>query len=384
MNRSEIETLVQAFMDVTVKHTLQDQAHEAIAFACSDNPSASIIVLAGPTGVGKSTLLSKFADEYLRQRAPEMATDPTLRPIAYSIAVASGHRGFDWKRLFKDAGANLADPFAYQRNRGGPRKGAGPRRPLLRLAGEGVGAAVMREELEAELRLRGSGIWIIDEAQHVIRGGRTGAPGDQLDVLKSLGQTSSTKLLLCGTYDLPDYMVGSGQLSRRNSVIRLNRYRWTELGERRVFANVVNALLKRLPERTKYPDVKANLQFFYVHTLGCVGILKEWVARALAKQLTLGDSALTIEHFRLTRLTANQLAAINQEVIDGEARYGEGSDEPDDVLKRSILRGVTVFKQRSRNATEPARACARVRQPRHVGERTPGRDLVGRQSPCDQ
>jgi hypothetical protein len=378
MKRTEIKKLVDAFMDVTVKHMLQEQAHEAIDFACSDNPSASIVVLAGPTGVGKSTLLSKFAEEYLRHWAPEMAADATLRPIMYSIAVASGHRGFDWKRLFKDASANLDDPFAYQRNRRGPRKGEPPRRPSSRLPGESLSAAVIREELEAEIMKCESRIWIIDEAQHVIRGGRSGAPGDQLDVLKSLAQTAGTKLLLCGTYNLPDYMVGSGQLSRRNSVIRLNRYRWTDPTERRVFANVVNALLKRLPDGTNHPDVKANLQFFYLRTLGCVGILKEWIARAFAKQLANGDSALTLRHLQLTRLTANQIATINQEVIDGEVRYGEGSDELDDALKRSILRGVTAFKRTPETVITPARVRSGPRQPRRVGERTPGRDPVSR------
>jgi hypothetical protein len=377
MNHTEIDMLVEAFMDVTVKHTMQEQAHEAITFACCDNPSASIVVLAGPTGVGKSTLLEKFADEYLGRFASEMAADFTLRPIAYALAVASGHRGFDWKRLYKDAGTNLDDPFAHQRNRRGPRKGEPPKRPALRLAGEGIGAGVMREELEAELKLRKSRLWIIDEAHHVVRGGRTGGPGDQLDVLKSMSQTSGSKLLLCGTYDLPDYLVGSGQLSRRSAVIRLNRYRWTEASERQVFANVVHSLLQRLPDGAGYPDVKANLKFFYVHTLGCVGIFKDWAARALALQLNKGDAKLSIEHFRMTRLTAKELAVINQEIIDGEGRYGEGSEEPDAVLTRSILKGIAVTVRHSGSAIGPAGGRGKGRQARAVGERTPGRDRVG-------
>lgn len=386
MQRSEIETLVQGFMAETVKHKLQEQAHEAVSFACNDDPSSAIIVLAGPTGVGKSTLLSKFADEYLLERAAAMATDATLRPIAYTVSVASGHKGFDWKRLFKDAGRNLGDPFAYRRDHCGPRKDRPNKRaPLTRLAGESLGASVMREELEAELELRGCGMWIIDEAHHVIRGARKGGPGDQLDVLKSLAQTSRARLLLCGTYDLPDYMLGSGQLSRRSSVIRFNRYRWTDPDERRVFANVVRALLKRLPYASRHPDVKENLQFFYLHSLGCIGIFKDWAARALALQLRRGDAALTIEHFRQTRLPAKKLAVINQEVIDGESRYSDDSEEPDETLKRSILHGVAVVKRRT---TSPAagRAAAsgppkRSAKTHRVGERTPGRDLVGPAQP---
>jgi hypothetical protein len=113
---------------------------------------------------------------------------------------------------------------------------------------------------------------------------------------------------LCGTYDLPDYMVGSGQLSRRSSVVRLNRYRWTDPIEREVFANVVHALLRRVPGVYGFPDVNQHLKFFYLHTLGCVGSLKDWVCRALAKQLTRGDAALTVEHFQITRLPARELA----------------------------------------------------------------------------
>jgi len=98
MKHLDVKKLTKLISSITIKHHKQDAAKAQIEFivGCDD---ISIIVLTGPTGAGKSTLLRQFAKEYLESHKEEMAADPSLRPVAYVLATASGHRSFDWKSL---------------------------------------------------------------------------------------------------------------------------------------------------------------------------------------------------------------------------------------------------------------------------------------------
>ena len=194
MKNPELKKLAKQFAEVTIKHDKQDAAKEQIEFivSCDD---ISIIVLTGPTGSGKSTLLEQFASEYLASREPEMKADPSLRPIAYATATASGHKGFDWKALYKTTQKNHGDPFAATRSR----RNDG-RRPSTILPGEDAPAALQREQTESAFLAADTKLWIIDEAQHVLRGGKSGTPGDQYDILKSLAQSAGVQLIPIGPH----------------------------------------------------------------------------------------------------------------------------------------------------------------------------------------
>jgi energy-coupling factor transporter ATP-binding protein EcfA2 len=332
MKKHELKLLAKQFASVTVKHDKQNAAKEQIEFivSCDD---ISIIVLTGPTGSGKSTLLEQFASEYLAERAAEMQADPSLRPIAYATATASGHKGFDWKTLYATTRRNHRDPFAATRSR----RNDG-RKPSIVLIGEDASAALQREQLESSFIATGTTIWIIDEAQHVLNGGKSGTPGHQYDILKSLAQSAGVQLILCGPFDLPTSMAHSGQLSRRTARVSLNRYRWAA-AEIKVFASAIDTLLKNLPVELAYPDVKSNLEFFYIRTLGCVGIFKDWAAKTFLRVIKLGRTEMTLTDFEKTSLTPKQLATINNEIVDGESEYGDIVAGPDAELVRAILAG---------------------------------------------
>lgn len=373
MKNPELKKLAKQFAEVTIKHDKQDAAKEQIEFivSCDD---ISIIVLTGPTGSGKSTLLEQFASEYLASREPEMKADPSLRPIAYATATASGHKGFDWKALYKTTQKNHGDPFAATRSR----RNDG-RRPSTILPGEDAPAALQREQTESAFLAADTKLWIIDEAQHVLRGGKSGTPGDQYDILKSLAQSAGVQLILSGPFDLPTSMAHSGQLSRRTARVSLNRYRWVK-DEVKVFASVADAILKRLPTNMAYPDVKANIRFFYVRTLGCVGIFKDWAAKTYLRVMKRSGTEMTLADFEQTSLTPKQLATINNEIVEGELEYGDIAASPDDELVRAILAGAMAggapaTKTGATRAAAPTKASATTA--RKPFERRPARDKVG-------
>jgi AAA domain len=316
-----------------------------------------------PSGAGKSTLLKRLVEIFGEAEVPQRCDDPSRIVILYTVAVASGHRAFDFRRLYRDALKALRDPFAATRGRSS-------NEPKVMLHGETRGSARLREDLEEEMRARGVMFWIIDEAHHIVRGGKSGAPGDQYDILKSLAQTTHAKLVLSGTYDLPEFLASSGQLARRSETVQIARYQWTNPTDRDVFLRVVNKLFKTMGLRG-WPDVKGNGEALFAGAIGCVGIFKDWAARALALALQQDADVLTMEHMHATRLSHQQLETILDDIEEGEAFMALfGETEVDASLLNRILRGSDKPPTRSTSHSPP-------RSTRKPGERAVGRDPVG-------
>jgi len=362
---ASINLRLKSFHELRIKHPKQHLALNRISFLLNFSPSVELVVLAGPSGAGKSTLLIHLVEMFDPARTRQRDDDDGRIVILYSVAVASGHRAFDFRRLYRDALKALRDPFAAARGRGSAE-------PQAVLPGESRGAARLREDLEGEIRHRGVMYWIIDEAHHIVRGGKSGAPGDQFDILKSLAQTTGAKLVLAGTYDLPEYLASSGQLARRSETVQIARYQWTVVEDRTAFLKVVNNLFMKMGLR-EWPDVKTNAEALFAGAIGCVGIFKDWAARALALALQQGSDVLTMEHMNATRLSQQQLTTILDDIEEGEAFMSEfGKDEVDSSLLNRILRGPDKTRPRPKRVA-PSDGEAATKP----GERRVGRDAVG-------
>jgi len=373
MNDIEINKLTEDYKAITVKHDRQEQAKNRVTFLTEFGANVSMIVLAGPTGAGKSTLLHRFAESYLESKRSLMEADPSMIPLVHTVATASGHRAFDWKRLYSDGLRSMSDPFAASRLRK-----VNQREPASRYLDETRSAALLREQVETQFAIRKTQAWIIDEAQHIVRGGKSGGPTDQLDVLKSVAQTAGVKLILSGTYDLPDYMSSSGQLSRRSEIVSLDRYLFNDAADKSRFANVANALLTHVPKLIVEPKVtnSAVLKLLYVGSVGCVGICKDWIARAYAFALQEDSLTLTLEHLKRARLTDQQLETIFDELSSGEAKFSGGGEGDIDGDLASLISGPKAPKPKPPIAGEakPERANVPKRRP---GHRNPARNPVG-------
>lgn len=313
---SEIKGLIDAFDAVGIKHKHQADAQASIEFARDLCDSAAIIVLAGPTGVGKTRMLVKLVEDQLAKGSERMRADPLFIPVIVTTAVAHGHRKFDFKRCYLDCLKALGDSFAGKRTRTKEEQERA-RKERFKSAGETISAALLRMDLEFELERHGTVTWVLDEADHILTGGASGLPGDQFDVLKSFAQITGLTVILSGTGKLPTYLAASGQLSRRTKVVVLAPYHWEDNAQVSQYASAFHSLMERLPV-DGFPCVTTNVEEFFMGGVGCVGVAKDWISRAFALMLNQGERVMTLEHFRATRLSPVQLKTMALELEEAE------------------------------------------------------------------
>jgi hypothetical protein len=364
MSNSDFSRDEEAYKALGVKHALHDEALDKIKFLTLFCSSINFIILSGPTGVGKTHLLKRLVLAIWEAFATLVQTVPSCVPVLFTTAVAHGARSFDFKRLYRDGLIGLGDLFVDRRMAHGVRR-----------AGDVVVDRVstttseMRYALECEFQERGTKFWIIDEAQHILLGGKSGSVVDQFDVLKSIAQTSDIKILLCGTYRLPELLRISGQVMRRSSTVQYNCYRSNVEEELRQFVSVAKTLMSKLPVNG-FPDAAANTDLFYGGSLGCVGVLKDWIARAWAAAHFAGRSEIILDDFLSTKIDNEALEQMIDEIAWGDAGHGK--------LEWRLNRN---GKGTAKNVCRKGKQAKGSTHPRRPGERNPTRDRVGPMKP---
>ena len=233
----------------------------------------------GPTGVGKTTLRLKIEQLIAQELLSELKKDLTQIPVLSVEAVAPESGSFNWRDHFKRLLYQLDEPLVDRKlNRPLEANVAAATRQFMPTP-RAVGTEY-RYAVEQAIRYRRPAAVMIDEAQHIgkISSGRRLL--DQLDVIKSFANQTKTVHILLGTYDLLAFRNLNGQLSRRSIDVHLARYRAEDSEDRQTFINVVQSFEKQLPF-DEPSDLVSNWEFLYERSLGCIGILKEWIVRAV-------------------------------------------------------------------------------------------------------
>ena len=101
--------------------------------------------------------------------------------------------------------------------------------------------------------------------------------------------------MLIGTYELLALRNLSAQLSRRSVDVHFRRYRAEHNDELKAFKNVLWSFQNHLPLHEQ-PDLIGEWDYFYERSVGCIGVLKVWLTRALAKALKDGGKVLAHKH----------------------------------------------------------------------------------------
>lgn len=345
---------VAYFKGCTVAHPRLVEADTRLSALLAEPAGVGLVLVYGPTGVGKTTLLAHTRRRVIESLLSPLEADPGRLPIAAVEVVAPDARAFNWKDYYLRALSALDEPLLAHKRVLPPRYGRETAAPALKYA------------LEQALAHRRPVAFLVDEAQHLAKAGSGRRLQDQLDCLKSLANVTGVAHVLFGTYDMLAFRNLSGQLGRRCSEIHLGRYRKEHAEDVRAFRRVLRTLQRHLP-LSEEPDLLAEWEYCYERSIGCVGTLKDWLTRCLVAAIREGAPTLTRAHLEEHAHTATQTLVMVSEASQGEAEL-DGEEPVAQERLRALLRTAVPTKTRPR-ATRKATAS--------VGRRSPGRDPIG-------
>lgn len=317
---------LESFRNKLVKHDTIERALNLLLTALKQPRPESVIILVGPSGVGKSTIVHTVEKHLRKVYAQRMADDPGFLPYISMRAPAALDGHFNWRDMFTRA-LSIAGEVLIERKVVSQFEMELDGRKVDTL--KGLVREELRRSLESLIRNRGVTAILLDEASALLRLKRGAIPFLQFEVLKSLAVELRIPIVLVGAYDLLHVLDGTGQLLRRSQIIHCPRYRFDAAMGRidPEFTAALKALLGAIAIPQE-PGLLENFDFFYTWSVGCVGVLKDWLDRALEAALAVpgGEPLLTREILKATALPASQAKRLVQEAKAGELKLIQEHD----------------------------------------------------------
>lgn len=328
-----MEDKLNCFKDYAVSHTHLDKVDQTLMRAIREPAGFAHVLVYGPSGVGKTKMIRQIAKRLngtlttATSASPSSYLNGTLPPLPLLLLETKPPDGpvFNRANYYRTALKVLGEPF-YER------------RTLVdvdtELAWEKKGRSraktaqfddslELRTALEEALKRRGVRAVILDEAQHLMKIGSGASAGkllDQLDWIKSMTNMTNVLHILIGTYELLDFRDLSGQASRRSLDLHFPRYLFQLSEDRRDFQAALLALLKQVPLQTEIGMLMQHWVYFYERSIGCVGVLKDWLVRAVAAALDDGSATLTLELLQSHALSLAQCERMAIDTVEGEQK----------------------------------------------------------------
>src|SRR6266571_348562 len=368
-----IATRLHYFETKVGAHQHLKEVHAILLHAIRYPAGASLLVVFGPTGVGKTTLRQRIE----RQLLEDAMTDPSLFPghipVVAMEAASPDSGSFHWKDYYTRALLALDEPFIADKITYDVRDMHRDEQGRLVIE-RNLTIPDLRRALEKTLLYRQPRAFIIDEAQHFRKMASGRRLLDQMDNLKSLAGMTNTVHVLVGTYELLGLTNLSAQLSRRTLEIHFPRYHADKPEDLKEFKKLLRTLQKHLPLASE-PDLVSHSDYFYEHCLGCTGMLKTWLNRTLAAALEQPEPTFTSKLWEKHAEPRRKLVQMIREIREGEQLLQE------DETLRQELRTLLKLEAPLSGGTpseKPGGSAPRSQHP-PVGQRVPQRDPVGKE-----
>jgi AAA domain len=344
-----------------ISHPRLQEALEAILQnICSPGEGASVrrpgtmVIVIGPSRVGKTTLIRMLEERLLTRCKELLVSDPSFIPFASILVTGPGTNSFDWAEYYRAVLRALHDPFVDGKT-------------------ARIRARELREAMETALIQRKPLAIIADEAHHLAEAARGSRLQSQLNHLKHFENAAGVSHILVGTYEMRPFRKANAQLACRSVDVHFSRYDAAIESEAQVFQSVVWALQRQLPVE-KEPSLVDHWEFLYARSIGCVGLLKMHLNRALNLALTEQAKTVTLTHLRKTAMPEARVEAALRNALESEAELTEADGADERLLTLLGLRGSRTTQPEHPKTDEGAASPKKQDRP---GKRSPGRDSTG-------
>ncbi len=409
------------FKEATITHRLLEQTDRVVMRAIREHGGFAYVLVYGPSGAGKTTMIRQvnqrlngsISSSRAWNAAPPVSGSFTPVPLLVLETRPSDGAAFNRADYYRNALVKLGEPF-YEHRRliDIHTEYAGERRTQGRgKAAHFNESAELRNAMEEAMQRHGVRAVILDEAQHLMTIGN-GASGslllDQLEWIKSMTNVTDIVHILVGTYDLLSFTRLNGQASRRGLPIHFPRYQLQREEDCTEFQAALLALLKKVPLHIDAETlVVKHWLYFYERCIGCVGVLKDWLLRAVSATLDEGGDTLSLERVQEHALSISQCEQMALDAVEGEQKLnytegrrehlwrllqGEGILAPipqrtfGDAATTSISPPTESTVQRRKAATETSSDEEQLPKTvkKRAGQQAPRRDQVGPQAPVEE
>ena len=366
-----ISDRVNYFENYKFYHPKLKEVFKSVMNSIDKPGGASIIMIIGPTGVGKTTLRLEIEKKLIEIALPELIEDRGKIPVIGVEAVAPESGNFNWKDYYTRALIALEEPLIQHKI------SFDYNIPEIRRNSQGnilikqsVAANKLRQALENALTHRRPDIFFIDEAHHLSKMSSGKKLEDQMDCIKSIANMTGVLHGLFGTYQMNVMHDLNSELSRRTVNIHFPRYKLDNPKDFKAFLRALFTFQKHLPLNVE-PDLVKRWDYLYERSLGCVGILKDWLTRGLGYALEQKDNTMTEKHLRKQAMSVAQCERILEQILEGEKYFAE-TQEKISKLRKSLGINPKLIEETSKNLSKPKKKSSR-----RVGKRKPKRDSIG-------
>ncbi len=342
------------FTAVTITHRQLEVVHDKILRAVRQPAGFSFVLVHGPTGVGKTRMMESLAGQVrdLLLQPPSHVSSRSFAPYGVSpvpIPVllieadppdkSAFNRGYFYRTVLTLLGEQTYPELSHVdiHAEAAPPK----RRRMSRAATESNDVPELREGAQAAMSRHGVRVIFLDEAHHLLMG-RDGTQGstlqEQLEWLKSLGSKTGVLYVLVGTYDLFNFGKLNGQIARRCLPVHFPRYQLEREADCVEFQTALLELLRRIPltcEAERW--VTDHWLYFYECSVGCIGVLKDWLLRAVSTALDDGLTRLSLDCVQDHALPVEIYRQMALDAYEGEQRLNHTASNREHVWR--LLQG---------------------------------------------
>lgn len=315
-----IEDAARVLNGHKIAHPMLVTATKEMNAACGYGSAGTVSLLIGPKGVGKTTALEKL----LINSSEVFPNAPSNQLPLVRVKVHPPESG---ETSMKDAYFSilhvLNQPFALALQSNVLR----PHVPSYSHP-----SPVLRQGLAAAIELRQTKMLLLDDADNFAgQNSEALKLSEQLGRVSALAKQTGIQCVVALRYDNYRLVQQIAPTLGDFQLIHFPRYNWVAPEQQSQFVKVLEGFdsrLRALAEANNGPgkpafnfELKGEAELWYRGCCGCVGLLKNWLLKALLSAQARGNEYVTLDLLREKQLPTGTLKHLAQEIRSGEELF---------------------------------------------------------------